>query len=90
MPLQTGHTTITDAPSLVVPSQDHCGGYTVMIENLDNNTSVFLNGANVSISNGYELKKGVQVTIPVAPGEAVYAICEGGKTAVVCFLVTKR
>jgi len=90
MALQSGHTTITDVPTLVVPAPEYRGGYTVLIENLDNASSVFLNGIDVAVNTGYELKKGVQATIPVAPDEAVYAICESGKTAIVCFLVTKR
>ena len=90
MALQSGHTTITERATLVVPAPDYRGGYTVLVENLDNSFSVYIDGDHVEPETGYELKKGAQVTIPVAPDEAVYACTDRGREVVVCYLVTKR
>ncbi len=90
MAITSGRLTITSTPALIVPDPDFKGGYTVVIQNLSNSKSVYLDGANVTSLNGFELCKGATITVPIAPDEGIYGVTNGDDTAEICYLVSKR
>lgn len=87
----SGRLTVTSVPVQIIPTPSSIGGYTIIIQNMSVNESVYLDGADVTTGIGFELLKG-QTTpaIPVAPDEAIFGVTELGKTAEICYLVTKR
>ena len=90
MTLRSGRITVTDTANLLIDQPAQVGGYTVVVQNMSNSKSVFLDGPNVTVLAGFELLKGGIVTVPVAPDEAIYAITKPGETVEICWLITKR
>ena len=89
MTILSGRVTITGTKALVIPAQDKVGGCTVTIENLDVNSSIFLDGSNVTPETGFELKKGATITVPLSPEEPLYAVTDGSNV-LVCYLASGR
>ncbi len=90
MAITSGRLVVVDTPALIISEPLEKGGYTIIVQNLSNAKSVYLNGENVTAQTGFELKKGAIVTVPVSPDEALYGVTDEGFSAEVCYLVTKR
>ncbi len=90
MAIVTGRLVVSSMPALIVDKSDKYGDYTVIVQNLSNSKSVYLDGANVSLTTGFELQKGAVVTVPIAPDEDLYVVTNGSDVVEICFLITKR
>ena len=90
MEIKSGRLTVTASPALIIPSPQDEGGYTLIVQNMSNAKSVFLDGETVTPETGFELIKGQSITIPIAPDEALYAVSDIGDTIVISYLVTRR
>jgi len=85
MTIVTNQITLTDTPSLIVAAT--VAGAYVNILNRGSKTC-FVDGANVTATNGYELRNNANMTVWIAPGEAIYGVCGTGDTTAVCFFAS--
>jgi len=91
MAITSGRITVTSTPVQIIPEPTNIGGYTIIIQNLSNSKSVYLDGANVEPGTGFELKKGETTpAIPIAPDESLYGVTDPEESVEICYLITKR
>ena len=89
MAILSGKVPITGTKSLIIPAQDKVGGCTITIRNLDNNSSIYLDGESVTPETGFEVKKGEIITLSLSPVEPLYAVT-AGTTVLICYIASGR
>lgn len=76
--IQSNHLTVTDKKKTVCESNGR--GMRVTIQNPSSN-SIYLGGPNLTVKNGFELKKNESLGLIMAPAESLYAVTEKDEKA---------
>lgn len=84
-------TTVTDVPTLIYASHNGTSQLPqlILVQNASITTNIAVGGANVDYDGAPKVVPAANFEVRLEGGASLYAICDTGETADVCWIVTR-